>query len=163
MRGQAIVYETLDRLGIPYECIEHAAVYTAEEFAVVPFPDDVRLAKNLFLRDNKGKRHFLVVMALDRPADLRRLGDLLGAGRLSFASAERLERYLRVERGAVSPLCILNDNDTVVEVIIDGSLADAPRVGVHPNDNTATVCLRYDDILRVITEHGNPVQVLDDL
>ncbi|MCD8350753.1 MAG: prolyl-tRNA synthetase associated domain-containing protein [Planctomycetaceae bacterium] len=163
MRGQAIVYETLDRLRIPYECIEHEAAYTAEDMAALPFPDDVRIAKNLFLRDSKGKRHFLVVMALDRPADLRRLGDLLGAGRLSFASADRLNRYLRVERGAVSPFSILNDEKAEVEVVVDASLAEAKRLGVHPNDNTITVCLRYDDILRIIEDHGNPIRILDNL
>ncbi|MCD8140282.1 MAG: hypothetical protein LUE17_10990 [Planctomycetaceae bacterium] len=163
MRGQAIVYQTLDRLGILYECIEHEPAYTAEDMAALPFPDDVRIAKNLFLRDAKGKRHFLVVMALDRPADLRRLGELLGGGRLSFASADRLNRYLRVERGAVSPFSILNGDQAEVEVVVDATLAGAQRIGIHPNDNTVTVCLRYDDILRVIADHGNPIRILENL
>ncbi len=93
MRGQSIVYETLEKLNIPFEYAEHAPAFTVEDMDGMPFPDDVAIAKNLFLRDHRGRRHFLVVLRKDKTADLKQLGETLGT-RLSFASESRLEKYL---------------------------------------------------------------------
>lgn len=160
MRGQAVVYETLDRMGIEYEYVEHVPVFTVEEMEKLPFPADVMIAKNLFLRDHKGKRHFLVVVRKDKNADLKRLGEALGT-RLSFASEERLEKHLRLTKGSVSPLAAVNNEDRRVEFFFDRDLAECPRVGVHPNDNSATLFMTFDDIVRVVEEHGNPVTFIE--
>lgn len=149
------MYETLARAGVHYQVVEHEPVYTIEEMERLDFPAGVEIAKNLFLRDGKGKRHFLVVLHKNKNADLRGLGEKLNAGKLSFASEQRLEKHLGLGKGAVSPFGALNDDDRAVEVVFDRDLAAHPLIGVHPNDNTATVILSCPDLLRVVEEHGN--------
>lgn len=158
MRGQPVVYDTMERLGIACEGVEHKAVYTIEEMLeACAFPPDVEIAKNLFLRDAKGKRHFLVVLPKLKQANLDWVRDSIGSTRLSFASEERMVRHLGLTPGAVSPFGILNDASLAVEVVIDKELTAFPRLGLHPNDNTATVFLAPADLLRVIKEHGNTI------
>ena len=154
-----IVFDTLDRLGIPYQVWEHPAVYTIEEMDALNLPSPEAVVKNLFLRDAKGKQHFVVVLKKDKQADLRGLGERLGV-KLSFASEERLMKCLGLEKGSVTPFGVLNDDARAVEVLLDAGLGHMPLVGVHPNENTATVALRPEDLLRVIEEHGNPVEYL---
>lgn len=155
------VLERLKEKGIPFERTEHPAVYTIEEMEAeaLHYPADV--CKNLFLRDAKGKRHFLVVMEKNKRADLDRLHTLLGTSKLSFASEDRLMRYLGLTKGAVTPLGILNDHDHAVEVVLDRDLEKHPRLGVHPCVNTATVWLAFSDLRRLIEENGNRICLLD--
>lgn len=157
MRGQQIVYETLNRLGIRYDGMEHTPVFTVEEMDRLAFPPDVVTAKNLFLRDARGRRHFLVVLRKDKPVNLRGLEEPLSSSRLSFASEERLHKHLGLTKGSVSPLGILNDGERAVEVVFDRDLAAAARVGVHPNDNAAMLFLAFDDLVRLAEERGNKV------
>ncbi len=117
--------------------------------------------KNLFLRDAKGRRHFLVTMAGEKKVDMAGLQEKIGCTRLSFASPERLEKYLGVEQGMVSPLGVLNDREARVEVFFDSSLRGLPCVGVHPNDNTAVVWLAFADLLRAVEQNGNNVRFID--
>lgn len=77
--------------------------------------------------------------------------------RLSFASEDRLKRFLGLEKGAVTPLGILNDEARAVEVLFDRDLAGLPSLGVHPNRNTATVFLAFSDLESLIRSHGNSV------
>ena len=160
MRGPAAVYEALAALGIEFAGTEHQPVFTIEEMAALVFPPDVMVAKNLFLRDAKGRRHFLVVLAKDRPADLRALEKTLDCSRLSFASAERLEKHLKLTKGSVSPLGLVNDPDNAVEAVVDQSLSRHARIGVHPNDNSATLFLRYEDMLKIISANGRRVHFI---
>lgn len=161
MTGQAIVYETLARLGIPYEMMEHAPAFTVPDMERLPFPEDVQIAKNLFLRDAKGRRHFLLTARKDAVLDLHALERAIGCTRLSFASEERLAKHLGLTKGSVSPFGVLNDAEAKVEVVVDKGLALFPRIGVHPNDNAATLFLKLDDILRVVRDRGNPVFLVD--
>lgn len=160
MRGQPAVYETLDRLGIFYDGREHSPVFTVEEFEQVCFPQDVGLAKNLFLRDAKGKRHFLVVMRARMPVDLKGLETHLGSSRLSFGSEQRLEKHLGLTKGSVSPLGLINNPDNTVEAVFDTGLADYGRVAVHPNDNTATLFIKYGDLIRLAEMGGRTVHYI---
>lgn len=160
MAGQQIVWDTLEREGIPYRVIEHEAVYTVEAMDQLNLPQYGTIVKNLFLRDNKGKRHFLLCMPESCTIDLKSLRTVLGTTNLSFASAERMEKYLGVSPGSVSPFGILNDDGRCVEVVFDESLRGNESVGVHPNENTATVFLRFEDLLRVVESHGNQVSVI---
>lgn len=160
MNGQPIVYETLARLEIQYEEVTHPPMFTIEDMAKLTFPPDVTIAKNLFLRDHKGRRHFLVMVHPDKNADLQRLGSALNT-RLSFASDARLEQYLGLKKGSVSPFGVLNDAASEVEVFIDAALESCPRVGVHPNQNTASLLLPPADVIRVVRDHGNSVEFID--
>ena len=128
---RGIVLDTLARMGIEYELWEHPA-----------------------------KRHFLVVLKKEKSARLDQLQGQLGSTKLSFASAERLDRFLGLEKGAVTPFGVLNDEARAVEVVLDSDLMEQDLIGVHPNENTATVVLKPADLLRVLEEHGNPVKQL---
>ncbi|UQZ90446.1 prolyl-tRNA synthetase associated domain-containing protein [Deltaproteobacteria bacterium Smac51] len=157
MRAKQEVYAHLDRMGIEYEAHDHPAVYTIEETMTQGLDKLGPIAKNLFLRDSKGLRHFLVMMRRDKKVDLKKLQAGLGSTSLRFASEERLKKYLGLEKGAVGPFGILNDEEKAVEVIVDQDLKGCPSLGVHPNDNTATVWLAVSDLERIFAERGNPV------
>ena len=148
----------LDSLEIDYEVTNHPAVFTIEEIDQLNLSQYGHVCKNLFLRDAKGKRHFLVVLCKDKKADLINLQEQLGCSRLSFASEERLSKYLRLKKGEVTPLGIINDESRSVEVVFDSELADKPKLGVHPNDNTATVWLSFDALKKIMEHRGNAVR-----
>ena len=154
------VYDTLEAAGIPYQVWEHPAVFTIEEMDALHLPRPEVIAKNLFLRDAKGKKFFLAVLPKDKKADRKALGGRLGV-RLSFASEERLEEHLGLTRGSVTPFGVLNDEARAVTVLLDAGLWELPLVGVHPNENTATVVLSPDDLERVVREHGGPVERIE--
>ena len=145
---------------IPFEWVEHKAVYTIEEMEELGLESMDEIAKNLFLRDQKGKRHFLIVIRADKQANLKELGEKLGIGKLSFASEERLEKYMKLKKGAVTPLGVLNDEDCAVEVFFDEDFVGMEKIGVHPNDNTASVYLKTEDLLGIIREHGNTLEIV---
>ena len=145
---------------IAYEKMEHRAVFTMEEMDEVGISAKGGVVKNLFLRDGKGKNHFLVVVPEEKRVNLSDLSAQLCASKLSFASADRLEKYLGVVQGAVSPLGVLNDENHVVEVVFDKDLTHAPKVGIHPNDNTATIWLSFKDLKRLIEKLGNNISYI---
>ena len=140
------VYDALDKLKIKYEVVEHEPVHTMEDMDRLGLPEKGTLCKNLFLRDSKGKRHFLVTCDEKKKVDLKSLGRQLGAGNLSFASEERLEKYLGVKQGSVTPFGLMNDTDHAVEFFIDKDLSKCKSMGIHPLENTATVFLSFKDL-----------------
>lgn len=140
------IYDALDQMKIKYEVVEHEPVHTMEDMDRLGLPEKGTLCKNLFLRDAKGKRHFLVTADEKTKIDLKTLGSRLGAGNLSFASEERLEKYLGLKQGSVSPFGLINDKDHAVEFFIDKSLTRCKSLGIHPLENTATVFLSYKDL-----------------
>mgnify|MGYP004471426417 FL=1 len=154
------VYDELKRLNIKYEVVEHEPVHTMEDMDRLGLPKKGLLCKNLFLRDAKGKRHFLVSCDEKKTVDLERLGRLIGAGKLSFASEERLEKYLKVKPGSVTPLALMNDTEHAVEFFIDKDVTRAKSVGVHPLENTATVFLSYKDLDKFLWEYDvEPIDI----
>ena len=140
------VYEALDKMKINYEVVEHEPVYTMEDMDRLGLTKKGTLCKNLFLRDSKGKRHFLVTADENTKVDLKALSKKLGARNLSFASEERLEKYLGLKQGSVTPFGLMNDTDHAVEFFIDKSLTKCKSLGIHPLENTATVFLSYKDL-----------------
>lgn len=154
---QREVFETLDELKINYKVVHHQAVYTIEQMDELGITNLDDVCKNLFLRDYKGKRHFIVVLDKDKQADLKKMREQLGTSALSFASEERLEKYLQLSKGAVTPFGIINDTDCAVEVIFDQDLVGKNSLGFHPNENTATVWVSFDDIKKVIQQNGNTI------
>jgi Ala-tRNA(Pro) deacylase len=140
------VYDALDKLKIKYEVVEHEPVHTMEDMDRLGLPEKGTLCKNLFLRDSKGKRHFLVTCDEKKTVDLKSLGRQLGGGNLSFASEDRLEKYLGLKQGSVSPFGLMNDTDHAVEFFIDKDLSKCKSLGIHPLENTATVFLSFKDL-----------------
>lgn len=160
MFGKQEVKAFLEGKNIPFEWVEHKAVYTIEEMEDLGLEDMEDVAKNLFLRDQKGKRHFLIVIRANKQANLKELGEKLGIGKLSFASEERLDKYMKLKKGAVTPLGVLNDENCAVEVFFDEDFLKMEKIGVHPNDNTASVYLKTEDLLNIIREHGNALEIV---
>lgn len=160
MFGKQEIRAFLDEKGFAYEWVEHKAVYTIDEMEALGLEDMEDIAKNLFLRDQKGKRHFLIVIRANKQANLKELGEKLGIGRLSFASEERLEKYMKLKKGSVTPLGVLNDETCAVEVFFDEDFLKMKKIGVHPNENTASVYLATEDLLQIIRQHGNPLEIV---
>jgi Ala-tRNA(Pro) deacylase len=144
-------------LGIAWVRHEHPAVATVAEAEAHWGDIDALHAKNLFLRNQKGSRHFLVVLAFTRRADLAALGEHFGEKKLGFASPERLLTHLGLTPGSVSPFGLLNDPGHAVEVAIDVAIRDAARVAFHPNVNTATLVLSGPDFQRYLAAVGHQV------
>lgn len=155
MDAKQMVYDKLNQMGIAYRVVEHPAVFTMQEVDELCENDGELVCKNLFLRDAKGKHHYLVILKGEKRADLSSIQAQTGSTKLSFASAERLMRYLGLTQGSVSPFGVLNDRRAEVEVVVDSELIGCMSLGFHPNDNTATVILSFDDLQRVIKENGN--------
>lgn len=154
----ADVEQYLRALGIAFTRHEHPPVATVAEAEAHWQDIDALHAKNLFLRNQKGTRHFLAVLAFSRRADLAALGDLFGEKKLGFASPERLLAHLGLTPGSVSPFGLINDPDRRVELAIDVAIRDAARVAFHPNVNTATLVLTGEDFKRYLSAVGHLVR-----
>lgn len=160
MNRREKVFELLNSLGIEYQVMNHRAVFTVDDMDDLKITQYGDVCKNLFLRDAKGERHFLVVLNKDKKADLKSIQKQLDCTRLSFASEDRLYKYLHIEKGEVSPLAIINDSVRNVEVVIDNDLAEKNKLGFHPNDNTATVWISFEDLIKVIEGNGNAIHFI---
>lgn len=157
MSVQQIVFDALDRLGISYHTVAHEPVYTIDDMLRLKLNEHGEIPKNLFLRNANGKQHYIVVLRHEKSVDLKELRRQIGSSALSFASEERLSRVLGLTRGAVTPFGVLNDTEASVQVLLDADLEDSPSLGVHPNENTATVFLSCRDMRKLIEDHGNPL------
>ena len=147
--------------GIDYQKVEHPPVYTCEEAERLAPPMPGAHTKNLFLRDAKGRRHVLVVVGWEKQVDLKALANALEMSKLGMASAERLQKHLGVEPGAVTLLALANDPEQRVEVVIDAPLWQAAALQCHPLVNTATVSITHDGIEHFLQVTGHPVQVIE--
>jgi len=154
------VYAELDRMGMTYESYEHPPVFNSED--VEKYWKDIPAmpVKNLFLRNKKGNREYLVILGVEKRADLRQLVKIIGDDRFSFGSPERLMHTLGVTPGSVSPFGLLHDGSKQVLVIIDEDLRNAERLIFHPNDNTASVTISFTDLRRFLETRGNVVRYI---
>jgi Ala-tRNA(Pro) deacylase len=155
------VFGKLNELGISYELIVHPAAYTVEQMDSLDVGRKDEIPKNLFLRDDKKKRYILLVLVKDKQVNLKELSRKIDSRPLGFASEEALNTHLGLGKGSVTPLGILNDESRSVEVLIDKSLLSYKSIGVHPNDNTATVFITLHDLERVLTDHGNKFEYIE--
>ncbi|MEG2148879.1 MAG: prolyl-tRNA synthetase associated domain-containing protein [Clostridiales bacterium] len=149
------VLDMLNINGIPYTLKEHPAVFTIEDMEALHLDKDEVIPKNLFLRDNKKTHYYLVVIDKNKRLDLKKLRQQLQSRSLTFASNTDLEKYLGLTQGSVSPLGILNDVTLSVEIILDTDIMVNKKIGIHPNENTATIWLNPKDLENLITTHGN--------
>ena len=141
------VYDFLTSRGIEYEVTEHGAVFNMEEMSHVKLPHQEADAKNLTVRG-------------DKRVDLKKFREEHGTRPLSFASENDLMNLLGLIPGAVTPLGILNDSEKKVKFFLDEELVNGGLIGVHPNDNTATVWLKTTDLIDIIKEHGNEIEAV---
>ena len=150
----------LDELGIGYTRHEHPPVATVDEAVQHWAGIDATHCKNLFLRNQKGNRHYLVIVEHSKRVDLRKLADQVGDGKLSFASPDRLRSHLGLTPGSVSPFGLINNSDRAVRVVVDRDLKSAPRLSFHPNIITVTLTIAAADFVKFLESCGNPVQTV---
>lgn len=156
------IYEFIKNKNIWYEITEHKAVYNMQELAQIQVPYPERDAKNLFIRDDKKRNYYLITVKGDKKVDLKEFRRNNNTRPLTFASSEDLMEILNLIPGAVTPLGILNDKERKVTVFIDKFFKEEPSIiGVHPNDNTATIWLYTKDLIDIIKEHGNVVEIIN--
>lgn len=158
MNGQQKIWDLLETQGVAYTVTQHEAVFTIEGLAALHLPHPEAVAKNLFLRDKK-QRYYLLAARKDKRLDLKALGSGLGAKSLRFASPEELLTHLGLTPGTVGPLGAINDTAHAVQILLDDSFRGA-LIGVHPNDNTATVWLETEELVRVLQSLGSCVTYL---
>jgi Ala-tRNA(Pro) deacylase len=153
------LFRRLEELDIRVKTIQHPPVFTVDEAKALRGQIDGCHTKNLFLRNKKGVM-WLVVCPEDRAVDLKHLAAQLGAGRLSFGSAQRLMKYLGVIPGAVSPFAIVNDAGGKVHVVLDRELLKADMLNFHPLDNSMTTVVRPEDFIRFLEAERHPPDII---
>ena len=160
--NKSAIYALLKQRHLWHEVTEHPAVYNMAEVTAVKLPYPEAEAKNLLVCDDHHRAYYLLTVKGDQRVDLKAFRQQFQTRRLTFASAQDLKVRLGVIPGAVTPLGLLNDDSRRINFFIDQAFLAAPGlIGVHPNDNTATVCLKTTDLLALIRQHGNPVTALD--
>jgi len=156
------IYDLLIQKNIPHEITEHEAVYNMEEVAMIELPHPEAEAKNLFIRDDKKQNFYLITVKGDKRVDLKQFRKDHSTRALHFVSAELLMDILGLIPGAVTPMGLLNDSECKVHWFLDKAFLDEPGlIGVHPNDNSATVWLKTEDLADLIKEHGNEMDWIE--
>ena len=155
------VTEYLDDKGIEYTLYTHPPVFTVEAAQEHCSHIPGMHCKNLFFRDPKGRNHILVIIPNTKPVDIKLLGQKTGFGRLSFASKERMNKYLGLEPGSVSVFGLINDKNAEVHLYLDKELADTKEITFHPNDNSATLVLTQEMFEKYLSTIENGVHYID--
>ena len=156
------IYDLLIQKNIPHEITEHEAVYSMAEVAMIELPHPEAEAKNLFIRDDKKQNFYLITVKGDKRVDLKQFRKDHSTRALHFVSAELLMDILGLIPGAVTPMGLLNDSECKVHWFLDKAFLGEPGlIGVHPNDNSATVWLKTEDLVDLIKEHGNEMDWIE--
>lgn len=155
------IYDILTDLNIEYEKHDHPPVFTVEEAEQYDSAIYAGKSKNLFLRNKKGKMHYLLVAESTRKINLKKLSSDLSESKLSFASPERLDKYLKITPGSVSPFGLINDSTKTVKVLIDKVLLKHYKLGFHPNINTSTLVIKSNDFEKFLKWTGNNIVFLE--
>jgi Ala-tRNA(Pro) deacylase len=160
MRGQHELYDLLNHLKISFEYYEHPPLATIEDAKIHWKDYNSGRCKNIFFRNHKGDKHYLVILEHLRQLNIRDLEQRLKQGKLTFASDQRLKKYLGLEPGSVSPFGLINDKEKHVHLFIDQQLNDEARLAFHPNINTATLVLSKSDLLKFLDNTGNSYEFI---
>ncbi len=160
MNGSPALYQRLKEMGIPYKYHEHPAAPTIE-IAMRYWKDiEATHCKNLFFRNHKGNKHYLVVLNCHQNLSIHDLEQRLKQGKLTFASDQRLMKYLGITPGSVSPLALINDKEHHVHVFFDENLALSTQISFHPCINTASLVLQWNDFMKYMKETGNSFEFI---
>jgi Ala-tRNA(Pro) deacylase len=161
MNGQKELYELLNLLNISFEYYEHPPAPTIEEARKYWKDIEAFHCKNLFFRNHKGDKHYLVLLNYQYSLDIHSLEKSLRQGKLSFASEQRTRKYLGLNHGSVSPFGIINDKEKHVHLFIDCRIKDAKFISFHPNINTATIILSIEDFIKFLNYQKNTYEFID--
>ena len=154
------VTNLLDELQISYDIYEHPPVPTVEEALPYWNKIDATHCKNLFFRNHKGNRHYLVILNHEQQLKIRDLEQRLKQGKISFASTNRMERYLGLSGGSVSVFGLINDKENHVHLFLDATLKSAERISFHHNENTSTLVISFNSFLRFLDWSGNSYEFI---
>ena len=160
MRGQKELYELFEKLSIQFEYHEHPPLATIEDAKIHWRDFNSARCKNIFFRNHKGDRHYLVILEHLRQLNIKDLEKRLKQGKLTFASDKRLKKYLGVEPGSVSPFGLINDRGNHVHMFIDEKLNESDRLAFHPNLNTASLVVSKTDLLKFLAHTGNTYEFI---
>ncbi len=155
------VLKELDKLNIDYEIHEHPPTPTIEDAIKYWGKMDATHCKNLFFRNHKGDKHYLVIFEHQQQLAIKDLEKKLKQGKLSFASEKRMAKYLAIEPGSVSIFGLINDLDNHVYVFLDKKLLDSGSISFHPNNNTASLKISQHDFRKFLDETGNKYEFLN--
>ncbi len=161
MNGQKEVYSILNELNIPFEYHEHPPAPTIEEAKKYWKGIDATHCKNIFFRNHKGNKHYLVVLDHRQALNIRDLEQRLKQGKLSFASEKRMDKYLGLKPGSVSPFGLINDKENHVHIFFDKNLLQAKSISFHPNLNTASLIIPMNGFLKYMKSTGNSYEFLE--
>ena len=161
MNGDLRLYKILDQIGIGFEYHEHPPVPTIDLARIYWKDIDSTHCKNLFFRNHKGNRHYLVIIEHSRDLIIRDLEQRLKQGKLSFASDERMQKYLGLSPGSVSPFGLINDSDRHVHLFLDQNLRESTKISFHPCINTASLVIAFSDFEKFLNFTGNTYEYLD--
>ena len=161
MNGQKEVYNILNELNIPYEYHEHPPAPTIEEAKKYWKGIDATHCKNIFFRNHKGNKHYLVVLDHRQALNIKDLEQRLKQGKLSFASEKRMDKYLGLKPGSVSPFGLINDKDNHVHIFFDKNLLQAKSISFHPNLNTASLIIPMEGFHKYMEWTGNSYEFLE--
>ena len=155
------IYDFIKDKNIWHEITEHKAVFNMAELAEIEVLYPEYDAKNLFVRDDKKRNYYLITVKGNKRVDLKEFRKNNATRPLSFASEQDLMSIMNLIPGAVTPLGLLNDNELKVILYLDKEFLNNKQIiGVHPNDNTATLWLKVTDLIDIIKEHGNQVNIV---
>lgn len=156
--------------GIPFTNYNHPEGKTIEEAKRWWKDDDSMHCKNLFFRNHKGNKHYLVCFDCEHDLAIHDLEHKLkeslqsrglpSCGKLSFASPERMMKYLGLEPGSVSPFGLINDQNHEVYLFLDENIKNAPTLSFHPNDCRGTVVIKNEDFQRYLKAVGNDFEYI---
>jgi Ala-tRNA(Pro) deacylase len=160
MNGDPKLYETLDNLNISYDYYEHPPTPTIEEAKLYWKDLEATHCKNLFFRNHKGDKHYLVILEHTQQLSIHDLEKRLKQGKLSFASEQRMLKYLNIKPGSVSPFGLINDLQNHVHVFFDSNLKQCSRISFHPNINTASLVIPFSDFIQFMNWTQNPYEFI---
>jgi len=155
MNGDPLLYTILDKLDVHYDYYEHPPAPTIELARVYWKDIEATHCKNLFFRNHKGNKHYLVILEHNHELVIRDLEQRLKQGKLSFASDERMKKYLGLAPGSVSPFGLIHDTNKHVHLFIDENLVKSDRISFHPCINTASLVVSFPDFEKFLNFTGN--------
>ena len=156
------IYDFIKSKNIWHEITEHKAVFNMNELSEIEVPYPEYDAKNLFVRDDKKRNYYLITVKGDKRVDLKEFRRQNNTRPLSFASEQELMSIMNLIAGSVTPLGMLNDKELKVAFYLDKDFLNGKQIiAIHPNENTATLWLKVEDLISIIKEHGNEVNIVE--
>ena len=156
------VYSFMKENNIPVYGIDHDNADTMEICREIEGKLGADICKNLFLCNAQATTFYLLLMPGKKAFKTKFLSKQINSSRLSFGSAENMEKYLDITPGSVSVLGLMNDKEKKVSLLIDKDLLSLDFVGVHPCVNTSTLRLSLDELInKVIPALGRTYTVVD--